>query len=316
MISTLFRPVWWTPGMTRKKVRHDRLASRGAAICSAAAGQAQSRAATQTRESTGARLLARGAGGGRPRAGVTPEPASARRLRVERRSARDRGFGILEKVTPEQAGPLIARGATVDVWAAANLGMIDKLRSLIDADPARVNAKGGDGKRPLHYARTIEIAQLLLDRGAEIDALDDDHESTPAQHLLDDRWDVCAFLIARCARCDLLMASSLGDPVLVRQHLDANPAAIGMRVDQDWFPMVDTATNGGHIYQWTLGFHVSAIDVARKRDHPEVLELLLQRAGALGRLLVGLWHGAGAAADAGRALEPRPTEPAPEPPPR
>ena len=46
-------------------------------------------------------------------------------------------------------------------------------------DPALVNAKGGDGKRPLHYARTVEIAEFLLDRGAEIDALDDDHSSTP-----------------------------------------------------------------------------------------------------------------------------------------
>jgi hypothetical protein len=89
------------------------------------------------------------------------------------------GFGILETVTPEQAAPLIARGATIDVWAAANLGMGAELRSLIDADPALVNAKGGDGKRPLHYARKVELARFLLEHGAEIDALDDDPHSTP-----------------------------------------------------------------------------------------------------------------------------------------
>jgi ankyrin repeat protein len=222
------------------------------------------------------------------------------------------GFGVLENVTPEQAEALIARGARVDVWAAANLGMIERVRALIDADPALVNAKGGDGKRPLHYARTIEIAQLLLERGAEIDALDDDHDSTPAQYLVGDRPDVCAFLIARGARCDLLMAAALGDVALVRQRLDADSAAIGMRVDQNWFPMIDTAQNGGHIYQWTLGFHVSAFDIARKRGHSEVLALLLKRAGPLERLLDALWCGDGPAADAVLAREPDLIERAPE----
>lgn len=214
------------------------------------------------------------------------------------------GFGILENVTPEQAAPLIARGAKVDIWAAANLGMADRVKELIDADPALINAKGGDGKRPLHYARTVEIAEFLLDRGAEINALDDDHTSTPAQHLIGDNTDVCGFLVSRGARSDLLLASALGDPALVRRHLDDDPASIGMRVSQDWFPMIDTAPNGGHIYQWTLGFHISAFDIARKRGHKEVLDLLLSRAPPIDRLMHALWSGDGDAADAVLALEP------------
>ena len=214
------------------------------------------------------------------------------------------GFGILENVTPEQAPPLIARGAKVDVWAAANLGMAAELMALVEADPALVNGKGGDGKRPLHYARTVEIARFLLDHGAQIDALDDDHDSTPAQHLIGDRPDVCRFLVARGARSDLLMAAALGDLALVRKHLDEDPGAIAMRVDQDWFPMVDTAKNGGHIYQWTLGFHVSAFEIARRRGHRDVLDLLMQRADPLERLLDALWRGDGAAADALLAAEP------------
>jgi hypothetical protein len=211
------------------------------------------------------------------------------------------GFGILENVTPEQAAQLIARGARIDVWAAANLGMAAELVALIEADPALVNAKGGDGKRPLHYARTVEIARFLLDRGAEIDALDDDHDSTPAQHLIGDRPDVCRFLVARGARSDLLMAAALGDLALLRRHLDEEPGSLAMRVDQDWFPMVDTARNGGHIYQWTLGFHVQ---IARRRGHRDVLDLLMQRADPLERLLDALWRGDGAAADALIAAEP------------
>jgi hypothetical protein len=213
------------------------------------------------------------------------------------------GFGVLEQVSPDEAAPLIARGARIDVWAAANLGMTAELAALIAADPSLVHAKGGDGKRPLHFARTIEIARFLLEHGAEIDARDDDHDSTPAQHLIGDRPEVAGFLVAQGARSDLLLAAALGDIALVRRHLDADPGVIAMRVDQDWFPMVDTADNGGHIYQWTLGFHASAFDVARKRGHVQVLDLLQERAGPLDRLLDALWCGEDARAAAVLAAE-------------
>ena len=221
------------------------------------------------------------------------------------------GFGILENVIPEQAAPLIARGAEVDIWAASHLGMADRVKDLIDANPALVNAKGGDGKRPLHYARTTEIAELLLERGAEIDALDDDHSSTPVQHLIGDNAEVCRFLVTRGAKTDLLLVTALGDPHFVRRHLDEDPASIGMRVSQGWFPMIDTAPNGGHIYQWTLGFHVSAFDIARKRGHKEVLDLLLSRAPPIDRVMHALWSGDGDAADAVLATDPASIERAP-----
>jgi Ankyrin repeat len=221
-------------------------------------------------------------------------------------------FGVLEHVTPQEAAPLIARGARIDIWAAANLGMMAELAALTADDPARVHAKGGDGKRPLHFARTLEIARYLLDHGAEIDALDDDHDSTPAQHLIGDRPDIAGFLVAQGARTDLLLAAALGDVALVRRHLDADPGTIAMRVDQDWFPMIDTADNGGHIYQWTLGFHVSAFDVARKCGYAEVLKLLIERARPLDRLLDALWCGNEAAADAVLAADPQLVARAPE----
>jgi ankyrin repeat protein len=222
------------------------------------------------------------------------------------------GFGVLEQVNPHEAAPLIARGARIDILAAANLGMIVELATLIAGEPSLVHVKGGDGKRPLHFARTVEIAGFLLKHGAEIDALDDDHNSTPAQHLIGDHPDVAGFLVARGARTDLLLAAALGDVALVRRHLDADPKAIAVRVDQDWFPMIDTAPNGGHIYQWTLGFHVSAFDVARQRGHADVLKLLLKRASALDRLLDALWCGEEARADAVLAADPMLVARAPE----
>jgi ankyrin repeat protein len=208
------------------------------------------------------------------------------------------GFGILEQASAAEAEALISRGARLDVWAASHLGKLDALRAALEADPALINAKGGDGKRPLHYASTVEVADLLLAHGAEIDALDDDHSSTPAQYLIGEHPEVARYLVSRGARSDLLLACALGDVDLVRRQLDADPAAIRMRVSPDYFPMIHTSENGGHIYQWTLGFYLSAFDVARKFGHANVVALLNERAGPRERLLDALWSEDVAAADA------------------
>ncbi len=214
------------------------------------------------------------------------------------------GFGILDDARPEQADALIDRGAVLDVWSAAHLGRLDVLQTLIEADPAQVNAKGGDGKRPLHCAGSVEIAEYLLDRGAEIDALDDDHHSTAAQYMVTGQPEICQLLIARGAKTDLLMAVGLGDVDLVRQHLADDPGSIRMAVNQDWFPMIDTAPNGGHIYQWVLGFYLSAFEIARKFERDTVLTVLQDAADPTGHLLDALWAGDLATVDALLAEHP------------
>src|SRR5262245_37761107 len=50
------------------------------------------------------------------------------------------GFGLLHSASPELAAYAIQRGATVDVHAAARLGMFEKLRELIASDPGLVHA--------------------------------------------------------------------------------------------------------------------------------------------------------------------------------
>jgi hypothetical protein len=95
-------------------------------------------------------------------------------------------FGVLDGDT-ELAPFLIDRGATVDVHAAARLGMLARIEALVSADPSLVHARGGDGQTPLHFASSIDIARYLLDHGADINARDVDHESTPAQYMVRDR---------------------------------------------------------------------------------------------------------------------------------
>src|SRR5262249_6399184 len=54
------------------------------------------------------------------------------------------GFGLLHGAAPELAAYAIERGAVVDVHAAARLGLLPRLRELVDSEPAMVHAQGGD----------------------------------------------------------------------------------------------------------------------------------------------------------------------------
>ena len=186
------------------------------------------------------------------------------------------GFGILEVCDPAIAPALIARGAVVDAHSAARLGMFDRLVEVIGQDAGAVNARAGDGKSPLHYASTVDIAKLLLSRGAAIDALDVDHESTPAQYLVREHPDVARFLVTRGCRTDILLAASLGAIALVRRMLDAEPGLVQTRVSRTWFPMRNRHA-GGTIYQWTLGGGKTAHIVAKDAGHDDVYALLMER---------------------------------------
>jgi len=195
------------------------------------------------------------------------------------------GFGVLDDCAPGLVDFLIERGAVIDAHAAARLGMLPKLADLIAADPGAVQARGGDGQTPLHFASTVEIAATLLEHGAPIDALDLNHESTPAQSMLRveqarhyprDRQDVARFLVSRGCKTDLLMATALGDLDLIRRHLDADPACIRMSTTEEWFPKKDPRAEGT-IYLRELGANRTAHTVARDFGHEEVFQFLMER---------------------------------------
>ena len=185
------------------------------------------------------------------------------------------GFGVLDD-DHGLADFLIARGAEVDIYAASRLGRLDTIRMLLDEDRSRVHARGGDGQTPLHVAANAEIAAVLVDAGADLNARDIDHESTSAQYAIRDRQDVARYLVSRGCATDLLMACALGDLDLVRKHLDAAPQSIAMTVSPDDFPMTNPRA-GGSIYIWTLGGNKSAHVVAREFGHEDVFRLLIER---------------------------------------
>jgi ankyrin repeat protein len=188
------------------------------------------------------------------------------------------GFHVLDGAweTPWLPQFLIERGAVPEIHHLVQLERFDDVRRLLAEHADLVHARGGDGHTPLHDARSIEMADLLLRHGADVNARDVDHESTPAQYMVRDRQPIARFLIERGAEVDILMAAALGDRQRIAAMLDANPEAIRTTVSSAFFPMRDPRA-GGTIYNWTLDSDKSAHEVARDFGHHDLVDYLLSR---------------------------------------
>ncbi|MDF2440054.1 MAG: hypothetical protein JWN98_1038 [Abditibacteriota bacterium] len=182
------------------------------------------------------------------------------------------GFGVLDGADEETAAYLLERGAQLDVFAAAELGRLEALRELLEADPALVDAKGPDGQRALHRAKTPEVIDFLLERGADIEARDVDHNGTPAQYAINEEAKL-RHLLQRGATPDIWMACVLGDVEMARHLLEAGPDALAARIGQE--PFVGP---GEHIYVYELGNTARPLTLAARRGHHELVQFLLSRA--------------------------------------
>jgi uncharacterized protein len=85
-----------------------------------------------------------------------------------------------------RAEQLLAARPSLTVFEAAATGSHDRLRELLDDDPGLANAYGDDGFHPLGLAcffGHVESARLLLERGADVNALSrNEHIQTAAIH--------------------------------------------------------------------------------------------------------------------------------------
>jgi uncharacterized protein len=98
---------------------------------------------------------------------------------------------------------LHAEHPDVDVFDAAALGDIERLRKLLDEDSDAVHSWSADGFTPLHYAAYFDGPQavrLLLERGADLEAPSRNEEFAPEARPLHSavaagRSDVAAVLL-------------------------------------------------------------------------------------------------------------------------
>jgi len=76
----------------------------------------------------------------------------------------------------EDAARAFTEGRELDVFEAAALGRADRLRELLEGDPALARARSDDDFTPLHYAAFFdgpETARVLLEHGADVNAFAD-----------------------------------------------------------------------------------------------------------------------------------------------
>jgi ankyrin repeat protein len=217
------------------------------------------------------------------------------------------GFHPLHSASGAVADRLIAAGAVPDACAAANLDRPDLLRRILDAEPARVHERGGDGQTPLHFARSREVVDLLLARGADIDARDVDHRATPAQWMLDrargaGRYDLARYLVERGASVDVFLAAALGLTGALRAMLEADPSLLERRTAQGEY--AEKPPSSYHIYFWTIGPDLSPFQVASRFDQQDAVEVLRAFATPRQRFLAAC--AAARADEARRLLRERP----------
>lgn len=173
------------------------------------------------------------------------------------------------------------------VHEAARAGRVDEVAAMLSNDPSLIDAKGMDARTPLHCAGTVEVAALLLQHGARIDARDEDHDSTPAQWLIGESPDVARFLVERGASADIFLAAALGDLPLAERLVKEEPACVAYRIGKaPKFAPIGYRGLGGTIYQWTLAFNSYPHQIALLKGHQAMFDFLYASSDMTTRLLV------------------------------
>lgn len=160
---------------------------------------------------------------------------------------------------------LLAADPDMDVFTAASLGHLDRLRHRLDEDPDRARAFAGDGFTALHLAAFFgktEAARVLLEAGADVSAYGrNDFANQPLHAAAAGRHqDVCRLLLGAGADVSatqhggytpLHEAAGSGDVELAELFLSAG-ADPGARTDDG----------------------LTAAELADANDHPDLAQRL------------------------------------------
>ncbi len=197
-------------------------------------------------------------------------------------------FGALDLASEPTSQYLLSCGATLTAHAAARLGRLEELKEILRQNPDAVAQRGGDGQYPLHFAKTPEIVDVLIDAGADLEARDLDHQGTSAQTQILNAA-VLRKLVDRGAQTDIFMAIALDDLPLVKEHMAKDPAALNRRVDEPGNPMIPSAP-GRHVYNYSLR-GVRPFQAAINFDRHEIYEELMTHCPPSMRAVGAAWKG-------------------------
>lgn len=187
-------------------------------------------------------------------------------------------WGVDDELPEALVPEFEAMGLRLGVHALARLGWVERLGAMLDEDRMLVHMAGGDGARALHFAKDPATVDLLLSRGADLEARCVDHESTPAQWAAAERPKAARRMIERGAATDPLMLAAVGDVERLSAWMDEHPQDISVRVDDARFT-TRGPTTALHIYAYTLGARVGVVHVAARNGNGDAVRALV-RCGA------------------------------------
>ncbi len=113
---------------------------------------------------------------------------------------------------------------SAELFSAVASGNAGRVRELLASDPGAASAKDGEGATPLHYATLNgrrEISELLLQRGADVNARDGRFDATPAGWAIEYLREAGGLLSIEIE--DLLFAIRENDVRWVRRFLTRLP---------------------------------------------------------------------------------------------
>jgi len=120
---------------------------------------------------------------------------------------------------------MLAHGAALDIWAAAMLGDAERVSRLLAQDATLAEACGPNGATPLHFAATVEVAEILVAAGAGL-RTQDKYGKAPVYTLVgygEHRFTVARRLCEQTGAMDIFIASALGEAERVATWLEAHP---------------------------------------------------------------------------------------------
>jgi ankyrin repeat protein len=168
---------------------------------------------------------------------------------------------------------LLAADPDLDVFEAAALGYLERLRERLDNDPSRASALSPDGYTALHFAAFFakpEAARILLEAGAPVDVVAENEMRVQPLHsaAAGRQIEICRLLLAAGADVDAQQAGGFtplheaaqnGDPEMVELFLSAGADPLA-------------TTDDGR----------AAADLADAAAHPDVAARLRTVAAAVG----------------------------------
>jgi ankyrin repeat protein len=182
------------------------------------------------------------------------------------------GLSVILKATyfgqRDVVAALLASGVELNIFEAAATGQTDRVRTLIEQDPALVNSYSPDGFAPLSLAAFFghpETVDVLLAAGAEV--------SAPSRETM--------------KLTPLASALATGHNQIARTLIE-HSADVNAKGDQDVTPL-HTAAARGNIEAATFllehGADINAtttdgkkpITYAEERNHPEMVDFLKNR---------------------------------------